>query len=84
MGQSVARKFNIDSKCFSEKQNVSQDNAFLFETLHTTPTRHICLTQAAILSSTSNFLASAALSDNMRPQVKYTIIVYFFRLRHSV
>ena len=51
MGQSAPRKkqlvtrslkFNIDSKRFSGKQNVSPDN--VFETLHTTPRRHISLT----------------------------------------
>ena len=64
---------NIDSKRFS-KQNVPPDNVFLFfETLHITATRHICLTQAVILSSTSNLLSNiiatiAALCNNMRPQ----------------
>ena len=32
---------------FSRKQNVSPDNVFLFETLHTTPWRQICLMQDA-------------------------------------
>ena len=53
-------KVSIDSKRFSRKQNVSPDNAILFETFHITPRRHICLTQAVILSSTSNFFATIA------------------------
>ena len=45
----------------------------------------ICLTQAGILSSTSNFFATiAALWNKMRPQVKIIINVYAFRLRHSL
>ena len=53
-------KVSIDSKRFSRKQNDSPDNAILFETFHITPRRHICLTQAVILSSTSNFFATIA------------------------
>ena len=49
---------------FFGKQNLSPDNVFLFETLHTTPMRHISLTQAVILSSTSNFFASIAVLCN--------------------
>ena len=64
-------KFNIDRKRFSGKQTVSPDDVFLFETLHTTPRRHISLTQAVILLCTSNFFAPvAALCNNMLPQVK--------------
>ena len=56
---------------FFGKENLSTDNVFLFETLHTTPMRHIIsLTQADILSSTSNFFASiAVLYDKMCPQI---------------
>ena len=44
----------------------------------------MCLTQAGILSSTSNFFVTiAALRNKMRPQVKIIIHVYAFRLRHS-
>ena len=70
-----AQNQNIDSKRFS-KQNVPPDNVFrFFETLHITATKHICLTQAVILPSTSNLLSnfiatSAVLCNNMRPQVK--------------
>ena len=39
----------IKSKSFSGQQNVSPDNVFLFQTLHTTPRRHFSLTQAVIL-----------------------------------
>ena len=55
MGQSAAHKkttsylkhnIKIDSKHFSGKQNVSPNNVLLFKTLHTTPRRHISLTQA--------------------------------------
>ena len=53
-------KVSIDSKRFSRKQNVSPDNGILFETFHVTPRRHICLTQAVILSSTSNFFTTIA------------------------
>ena len=45
------------SKRFSRKQSV-----FLFKTLHIKPRRQLCLTQAVILSSTSNFTSE--------PQVK--------------
>ena len=48
----------------------------MYETLYTTPMRHISLTQAVILSSTSNFFATiAALSNIMRLQVKYLTII---------
>ena len=52
-------KKNWYSKRFLRKQNVSRDIVFLFETLHITPNcrRQICLTQAFILSFTSNFFA---------------------------
>ena len=71
-----AQKFNIDSKRFSLKQNFSPGNVFVHETLHTIPMRHISLTQAVILSSTSNFFAAiAALSNIMRLQVKYLTII---------
>ena len=39
-------KFKYWSQTFSRKQNVSPVNIFLFETLHLTPRRHICVTQA--------------------------------------
>ena len=39
-----AQNLNIDSICFSRKQNNSSVNIFLFETLHITPRRHIFLT----------------------------------------
>ena len=91
MGQSAARKFleaqnlNIDSKRFSRKQNVLPDNVFLFETLHVTPRRHICLTQAVILSPTSDFFATvAALCNDIRLQVKIRTIVYIFHLPHTL
>ena len=49
-----------------------------------TARRHICLTQACILSSTSNFFATiAAPYNNMLPQVKNITNVYEFRLGHS-
>ena len=53
-------KISIDSKRFS-KQNVPPDNVFLFEILHITAARHICLTQGVILSSTSNSWAISSL-----------------------
>ena len=44
-----------------------------------------CLTQADILSSTSNFFATiAALWKNMWPPVKIITKVYAFRLRHPL
>ena len=65
------RPTDIDGQLFSGKQTVSPDDVFLFETLHTTPRRHISLTQAVILLCTSNFFAPvAALCNHMRPQVK--------------
>ena len=70
---------------FSRKQNVSQDNVFLFETLHTTPWRHICLIQAVIFSSTDTlFAAIAALSNNMRLQIKNVTNIHVFYLGHSL
>ena len=48
-----AQNFNIGNKRFPRKKNV-----FLFKILHITPRKHICLTQAVILSSTSNFFAT--------------------------
>ena len=81
VGQSAACK----SKLFSGKQNVSPDNVFLFKTLRTTPRRSISLTQAVILSSTSNFFAPiAALCNNLEPQIKKITIVYVFRISHSL
>ena len=78
-------KFNIDSTCFSGKQNVLPNNAFLFKTLHTTPRGHISLTQAVILSPTCNFFATiATLWSNMWIQVKNITIVYVFWLCHSL
>ena len=51
----------------------SPDNVFLLETLHITPRRDDCLTQALVFSSTSNFFATiAALYNNMR-SLKSTI-----------
>ena len=65
----------FDSKRFSGRQNVSPDNISLFETLHTTPRRHISLAQAVILSFTSNFFAPVA-ANNMRPQVRNITTVF--------
>ena len=77
MDQSAARKkktisysqnSKIDSKRFSRMQNVSPDNVLLFETLHVTPRRHICVTQADILLLTNDFFATIAVfCNNMRP-----------------
>ena len=60
-------------------------HVFLFKSLHTTPRRHISLTQAAILSSAGNFFATiATLCNNMRPQVKnITIVNVFASVTHS-
>ena len=70
---------------FSKKQNVSPDNVFLFKTLHIKLRRHICLTQAVILSTTSNFFATIALlCNNVRPQVKIITNIYIFRFRHTL
>ena len=81
VGQSAACK----SKLFSGKQNVSPDNVFLFKTLRTTPRRYISLTQAVILSSTSNFFTPiAALCNNLEPQIKKITTVYVFRISHSL
>ena len=88
VGQSAARnktitylKHMIWKICFLRKWNVSLDNVFMFETLHVTPRRHICLTQAAILSSTSNFFATiAAFCNIQQPQVKNRTNVYVFCL----
>ena len=75
-----AQNLNIVCKRFSRKQNVLPDNVFLFKTLHVTPRRHICLTQAVILSSTSNFFATiAALWKNMTTSSQK----YNWRLRFS-
>ena len=70
VGQSAAHKnhyvtqsprFNIYSKRFARKQNVSTDNVFLLATFHTIPRRPI---------STSNFFALiAVLCNNMQLQV---------------
>ena len=69
-------------------ENVFLENntAFVYSKLYIWhPGDIICLSQAGILSSTSNFFATiAALSNNMRPQVKIIIIIYAFRLRHSL
>jgi len=54
--------YSKHSKRFSRKQSVSTDNVFLFKTLHIKPRGQLCLTQAVILSSTSNFTSE--------PQVK--------------
>ena len=59
-----------------------QENVFLFETLHITPRRHICLTQAVILSSTSNFIATKC-AFIMTSSQKLTNI-YVFCLRHPL
>ena len=81
VGQSAACK----SKLFSGKQNVSPDNVFLFKTLRTTPRRSISLTQAVILSSTSNFFTPiAALCNNLEPQIKKITTVYVFHISHSL
>ena len=45
---------------FFKKAECFTRQCFLFETLHIAPTRHICLTQAVILSSTSNFFTTIA------------------------
>ena len=78
---------SIDSKCFSRKQNVSPDNGILFETFHITPRRHICLTEAVILSSTSNFFTTIATLCNKHATsrlVKNMTNNYFFHLsQHS-
>ena len=70
VGQSAAHKnqyvtqsprFNIYSKRFPGKQNVSTDNVFLLATFHTIPRRPI---------STSNFFALiTTLCNNMQLQV---------------
>ena len=76
VGQSAVRKKNnqllpaqnldIDSKCFSRKQNVSPHNIFYLKLR--TPRRHTCLTQAVILSFTTNFIATiAVLCKNRQP-----------------
>ena len=96
MGQSATRKkkkklleaqnLNIDSKRFSRKENVSPVNVFLFETLHITHRKHICLSQAVILSSTRNFVATIATLCNKHAtsSQKCDYNVYIFRLRqHS-
>ena len=57
-----AQNSNIDSKCISRKQNFSPD--VMFATLDITPRGHICLTEAVILSSTSNFFVTIALLCN--------------------
>ena len=76
---SWSTKFNIDSKCFSGKQNVSPHNVFLFETLDTTVRRNLSETQAVILSSTNNFFSIiSTLCNNMWPQVKNITVVYVF------
>ena len=91
MGQSAARKFleeqnlNIDSKRFSRKQNVLPDNVFLFETLHVTPRRHICLTQAVILSPTSDFFATVAhfaMTFDFKSKLEQ-LFTFFTSLTHS-
>ena len=62
-----AQNLDSDSKCFSRKRNVSPDNVFYILKL-TTPRRHTCLTQAVILSFTSNFVPTiAVLCKNRQP-----------------
>ena len=80
-----AHDLKIDSKCFVRKWNVSPGIVFIFETLHITPMRHICLKQAAILLPTRNSFATiAAFCNNKWPQVKTMTNVYIFHLnRHS-
>jgi len=76
VGQSAVRKkinqllpaqnLDSDSKCFSRKRNVSPDNVFYLKLI--TPRRHTCLTQAVILSFTSNFVPTiAVLCKNRQP-----------------
>ena len=69
-------------------QNVSPDNVFLFNTLHTTPRRHISLTKAVIFLTYLQFLryyCHALICNNMPLQVKNTTIVYVFWLHlHTV
>ena len=69
---------------FFKKAKVSPDNVFLFETLHIKLRRHICLTQAVVLSSTSNFFATiASLCNNLTTSgIKNVTQVYVFLLCH--
>ena len=49
-------KYSIWQQRLSKNQSISPDPVFVFETLHVTPRRQICLTQGVILSSNSNFV----------------------------
>ena len=80
VGQSAAHKKN---NRLLEAQNLIliakilawKTYVFLFETLHKTPRRDISLTQAVILSSTSNFfITTAALCNNAQslPFISFT------------
>ena len=61
-----AQNLDIDSKCFSRKRNVSPHNISYLKLI--TPRRHTCLTQAVILSFTSNFITTiAVLCKNRQP-----------------
>ena len=68
---------------FQRTYNISQNNVFLLKTF--TPRRLICLTQAVILSSATNFFATIApLCNNVKPQVKITTNIYIFCLCHTL
>ena len=70
---------------FLREQNFSLVNVFLSETLCITPRRHICLTQAVILSSNKNFVVNiTTLCNNMRPSVKNINNVYIFHHHQSL
>ena len=55
-----------------------------FYQLGVTPRRHICLTEAVILSSASSLLPLPRIAITSRPQVKHLTNVHGFCLRHSL
>ena len=62
-----------------QESKMFHQTMFFYSTLDTAIGWHISLTQAVILSFTSNFFATIApLSNNMRPQVKSITIVKAF------
>ena len=66
--QAVKKNKLLNAQNSNRRQNITLDNVFVFETLCIIPRKDVCLTQAVILSSTSNFFATIATHcNNMQP-----------------
>ena len=89
MGQSAARKKTILTISYLKHKiqiliaNIFQESKVfhqtMFATLHITPRRHICLTEAIIFSSASNFFTTiASLCNNIMTSKQKFNNVYIF------